>query len=351
MRILHVVKDLGLNGAARVVRTLADAQVQRGEQVALMAIPGELGDDFSGPVFDLPPTGKDPRMLPEAVRALRSAIREFAPDVVNAHNPGIMMLVGVGTLRGRTVPAITTLHGSAPEQYRFNAYAAKVAGLPIIACGPTVAEQMRDAGHPVQATILNGVRVSATQDPAEVRAGLGVPADVPFLVQVGRLAPQKNPVLAVEAFAQGAPPEAVFAFVGDGDERDTVRAAIDRLGLGERVKLLGGRTDAHDIMRAADVVTLTSNWEGHPLVLLEAMYLGRPVLATRAPGSRELVRDGVDGLLTEETPEAVGAAMARLCGDANLRARLGAAALARADEFGQERMTDAYLEAYRRILR
>lgn len=63
MHVLHVVKDLGLNGAARVVRTLADAQQTRGIDVAIMATPGELGNGFSGEVFDLPPTGRNPLLL------------------------------------------------------------------------------------------------------------------------------------------------------------------------------------------------------------------------------------------------------------------------------------------------
>lgn len=349
MRILHVVKDLGLNGAARVVRTLADAQSERGHNVALMAASGPLGSDFDGPAYDLPATGRDPRMLIPAVRRLRATIADFRPDVVHAHNPGIMLLAGIATRRGKTVRALTTLHGSAPEQYRLNARAARLAGLPLIACGPTVAEQMRAAGRAVEATIVNGVRVQVHTDRLATRRALGVTADQSLIVQVGRLAAQKDPVLAVRGFAAGAPSDARLVFAGEGPERAAIERAVGDLGVQDRVTLLGDRDDAHDLMLAADVVTLTSSWEGHPLVLLEAMSLGRPVVATRAPGSRELLRDGVDGLLTDPSPESLGAALGRVCGSTELAQRLSANALARRFEFSQDAMTDAYLEAYRRV--
>lgn len=316
-----------------------------------MAMPGQLGDGFAGDLFHLPPSGRDIRRVGGAVQALRKVIRDYAPDVVHAHNPGIMIVVGVATRRGRSVPALTTLHGSHPDQYRLNARAARIAGLPVIACGPTVAEQMRSAGSPVQGTILNGVEVLVAHDRSPVRRLLGVPELSPFFVQVGRLAPQKNPLLSVEAFARGASPAAWLAFVGDGELAPDIRAAIECYGVQDRVLLLGGRTDAHDIIGAADVVLLPSSWEGHPLVLLEAMYLGRAVLASCAPGIRELITHGLDGLLVAPNVEALGQAMRRLCEEPATVAALGQAARERRAEFSQDRMVEAYLDAYRRVQR
>ena len=133
-------------------------------------------------------------------------------------------------------------------------------------------------------TIPNGIELEAPEndpDPSSARQSLGLAPDRPLVIQVARLSAQKDPL----AFVEGAAlviqqrPDAQFAMIGQGPLRETLASRIQTLGIKEHVHLLGWRDNARRLMTAADVITLTSRWEGSPYSLLEAMA------ASRANGS------------------------------------------------------------------
>jgi glycosyltransferase involved in cell wall biosynthesis len=140
---------------------------------------------------------------------------------------------------------------------------------------------------------------------------------------------------------------------GEGSKRASLEARARRAPLFGRVHLLGARRDVFRLMRHADAIVLPSRFEGHPLALLEAMALGRPVLATRVGGVPEIVTHERTGLLVApEDPEALAAALVRLASDPELCARLGAAAAAYTRAEFDVRRTVAALETlYRGCLR
>ena len=116
--------------------------------------------------------------------------------------------------------------------------------------------------------------------------------------------------------------------MGDGDLMDDLQGQAARLGLEDRVVFAGHRTDVPDLLAALDVFCISSLYEGTPLALFEAMAAGRPVVSTAVDGCREVLADGVTGLLVP--PEDVGAlevALERVLGDAALRESLGRKAL------------------------
>ena len=153
-------------------------------------------------------------------------------------------------------------------------------------------------------TVANGVDLGefgAPSDKQGLRRALGLDAERPLVLQVGRLRTQKDPL----AFAEGAAkvlrmcPDAQFALVGDGPLGDRVAAYIQELKLERSVHLVGWVAGASKLMAAADVVTLTSHWEGMPYVLLEAMGWSRPVVATAVNGCPEVVVHGLTGWLVQ----------------------------------------------------
>jgi glycosyltransferase involved in cell wall biosynthesis len=130
-----------------------------------------------------------------------------------------------------------------------------------------------------------------------------------------------------------------------------VECAIRERGLGDVLHLAGYRTDADQLLAAADVVSLSSREEGMGSVLLDALVFSRPVAATRAGGIPEIVRDGETGLLTAvEDGEALGVSIARLLTDRGLAGRMGSASRARAPEFSLEAMAMRTREAYEAVL-
>jgi glycosyltransferase involved in cell wall biosynthesis len=126
---------------------------------------------------------------------------------------------------------------------------------------------------------------------AEVRAELGVGADAPIVLTVGRQTPAKNyPMFfRVAKRVLREAPEAVFVGAGHGDEETRLKALHARMGLGRSVRMLGLRKDVPRLMAAADVFCLCSLWEGFPNVLVEAMASGLPVVTTDFAGVREVL--------------------------------------------------------------
>nr|MDQ2961311.1 glycosyltransferase [Candidatus Dormibacteraeota bacterium] len=139
-------------------------------------------------------------------------------------------------------------------------------------------------------------------------------------------------------------PGAALVIVGNGPLRSRLERQVEVLGLGDRVRLLGWRADVRAILGAADVVVQPSDWEGLPLVVLEAMSAARPVVAARSRGLRELIRDGVDGRLVDPgDSRALAGGIDAVLDDGALAMRLGRAAATRVDEdFSESRMIDAY---------
>lgn len=125
------------------------------------------------------------------------------------------------------------------------------------------------------------------------RATLGVPPSVPLVIVVGHLIERKDPILALESFAAGAPEDAQLVFIGRGALEGALRERVKELGLKERVTLLGEvqPTRLASWYNAANLLLLTSKREGRPNVVLEALGSGLPVLATEAGGTGELLKD------------------------------------------------------------
>lgn len=166
------------------------------------------------------------------------------------------------------------------------------------------------------------------QSAAEAKARLGIPPERLVIGAVGRLSPEKAFDLLLRAVGKllSKGYDLALVIVGEGDERPRLEALRAELGLGDRVHLLGYRSDTADLYQAMDVYALSSLREGLPNVLLEAMATELPVAATRIAGVPRLVRDGENGLLIEPgSVEELAGALGRLVDDAELRSRLGQA--------------------------
>lgn len=205
--------------------------------------------------------------------------------------------------------------------------------------------------------VYSGVDLTRTVEPAprELLAALGVAAGQPLVVQVGALAPMKDPLTFVRAIAaaRARRPALQALLVGDGPLRGAVEALVRELGLGETIHLAGFRADADALMRAADVVVLSSDGsaEGIGGVVIDAISFGKPVAATAAGGVPEVIEHERTGLLAPVgDATALGAAIARLLTDRALAERLSAAGPLRARDFSIERTVDGTIAVYQRLL-
>ncbi|MFN7955129.1 MAG: glycosyltransferase [bacterium] len=298
-------------------------------------------------------------LTPLNVRALRRLIRR--EGVVLVHTQKMNTLVGDLAARAEGVHSVHSIHEVPlwPEPL-YRAMAAPIPRLAdrvVLTCEPSrglLSAAQRDSRH--VRLIYNGIALEAPpRDRAELRAGLGVAEDAFFVTSGGRLAPSKGFEFFLEAARQMAPlePRARFRLIGDiiaeedAPYRDKIRAQAQGLGLDARLVLEGFRDDYRTVIGVSDVFVLPSLYDTLPSIVIEAMGMGVPVVATRVGGVPEQVEDGVTGILVPPgDAAALREAITRLARDPGLRARMGVAARLRAlDVFG----IDSYVSRTRAL--
>lgn len=190
---------------------------------------------------------------------------------------------------------------------------------------------------------------------AAFRDSLGVDATTPLVVFAGRLASNKGLHTLVRAFARLSDERALLVLAGeDQDQRAGLESLAGSLGVSKRLRFTGHLPDAlyASSLAAADVFALPSEWEAFGIVLAQAMACGTPCVATRVGGAPDVVGDGATGLLVPYGDDkALASALARLLGDAGMRARMGEAGRERAfAEFSWDRVVDRTLALYEELL-
>jgi glycosyltransferase involved in cell wall biosynthesis len=224
------------------------------------------------------------------------------------------------------------------------------------AAGASLTSLFGDAGEKV-AVIHNGIdpaEFQPSRSPADVRAGLAIPADALLVGILSALRPEKQIDTFLRAAARVAQqlPAARFLLIGDGNERQKLEALARTLGIAGRVIFAGDRRDVPDLLAALDVFVLSSLTESFPNAVLEAMAASKPVVATRVGGTPELVEDGATGYLVPVGDDAAMAArVLELASDRALRRCMGAAGRVRAErEFTPAQMARKLDDLYQRLL-
>jgi glycosyltransferase involved in cell wall biosynthesis len=276
--------------------------------------------------------------------ALRRLVRQRGIGIVHSHDYKTDVLALL-LARAEPVVPLATVHGwtghSRRERWLYYPLDRRVlVRFPrLIAVSGTIrSELLRRGVRPERVTtVLNGIDPQAfRRDPArepEVRAALGLAPDDVVLGAVGRLEPQKRFDRLLEVFSvlrEKRHSRLRLLLVGEGSARAELEAAARRLGIEGDCQLLGHRADVADLHHAFDLFVQSSDYEGTPNVVLEAMALGTPVVATAAGGTAELIEDGVEGLIVPPgDPVRLREAIERALADRGTTARRAAAARAR----------------------
>jgi glycosyltransferase involved in cell wall biosynthesis len=290
--------------------------------------------------------------LLELVRLMR---RE-RPDIVHASRSKAGVLGRLAASLARVPIRIFTVHG-----WAFTAHSGIVGRLyrwadrlarPLTTVTVCVAEHERATG--LAAGTCSEARTVVIPNAIDAAAAPRARGDrtTPLLVAVGRLKAPKDFRTLLHALAALPPEAGELLVVGDGPDRPRIEAEIQSLGLHDRVRLAGQRSDVPELLAAADVFVLSSASEGMPISVLEAMAAGLPVVASRVGGVPELVIDGETGLLVAPGDAyELAEALRRLFADAGLRQRLGDAGHVRVRErFDVALFRRAHVELYSREL-
>lgn len=247
-------------------------------------------------------------------------------------------LLGLVVNRYHPMRLITTVHGWAEKSFKSSIYFRIDRWcLPryekVICVSPDLHEAAIKAGVPEDRAILieNGIDLphyARTQTIAQAKRHYGVPEDRLLIAAVGRLAPEKNFTMFIRAAAQllNEGHDLSVAIAGDGHSQADLQAEIDRTGHADRIRLLGFVADPRPLYEAADIYALSSDREGLPNVLLEAMSYGVPVLSTAVAGVPRLIQNDQNGLLVPMKDQAAfTGALRQLVAGPELRKRLGQA--------------------------
>ncbi len=203
--------------------------------------------------------------------------------------------------------------------------------------------QMRILHNPVDLQAI----AEASHQPVEAEPSAG-----PLLVAVGRLASVKGYPLLIEAVARLSAMDARVRLwiLGDGPERSSLEQFAIEKGVADRIRFWGFQPNPWAFIARADVLVLTSVYEGFGNVLIEAMACGTPVVATRSPGTEEIVAHGANGLLVDHEPQAVVTAIAQLLNDRPYRDRIVAQATADVQHYALPRVAERYEQLFQELV-
>jgi len=371
IRVLRIIARMNVGGPAWQVSVLTRGLNRDRFESRLIA--GDVGEgeaDFIElrdpclPVVKIPALGRSLRIGDDlrAFVAIRRAIRDYRPDIVHTHTAKAGLLGRIAAATCRVPVRVHTFHGHVLHGY-FNRWVTRavriVEGLLARQTSVlvTVGSQVRDdliaagIGRADQYVVIPpGVALGVLPDQVAARRDLDLPINQPVVLFVGRLTTIKRPDRLIEAMALVLQrrPDVILAIAGEGDLLEETRVLAEPLGAS--VRFLGWRRDVTCLYAAADCMVLTSDNEGMPVTLIEAAMAGVPSVTTNVGSAREVVLDGVTGLVVAPSAAAVADGLVRLL-DNDLRHGMGAAARASAEtEFGTQRLIADHEALYERLL-
>jgi glycosyltransferase involved in cell wall biosynthesis len=312
-----------------------------------------------------------PRLLSAAaLLRLRHLLRQHRPDIVQSHGARTNLYAAVAGRLARVPIIVCTIHNSLYDYpissirrslYLLGERLTFALSDRIVCVAEALAQDLtgRSGRDPRKVQVIqNGVDLEAfdpgTVDGWRARREFGVEEDTPLIGIVGRMTAQKGHLDLLKALVQikAAIPTVKALIVGDGPLRPELVQYARTHRLDDCCIFTGMREDIPTIMAALDIVALPSLSEGLPFILLEAMAMGKPVVATRVNGVSEVVEDGVTALLVPpQAPELLAQAVIALLRNRQLGSRLGAAARRQAEQrFGLERMIQDVETLYEKLL-
>ncbi|MFJ1253085.1 glycosyltransferase [Cupriavidus sp. CuC1] len=361
MRILLVTTGLKVGGAEQQVAALARQFAELGHAVAVVCLrPGHevhLPPSIATVMLDM---RKTPYSMASALLRFRSFSREWRPDIIHAHMVHANLFARVYGALFPAPPILCTAH-SVREGGRLLMLAYRLTdrwsrlNTHVSAQGREAMIHARAVSAARIVVMPNGIDTAQFCPDAVAgetcRKDLGLGQDDRLILNVGRLAPEKSQALLIEAFASlDADSRTRLMIAGNGSERDALAQAIRRHGLEGRVMLPGVRRDITALLNAADLFVLSSDIEGMPLALGEALACACPVVSTDAAGVADLLGECGE-IVPRGNVQALASAMRRaLEAGPGTPAQQAARRQRIVSRFGLQSVAGRWLACYARLL-
>ena len=371
MKILELIDDADIGGGQRHVLLLADGLRRHGIDVSVACAPqGYLVDELRRKTIPVLAVSLANSFRPGQLLKLIRLLRDGGYDILHTHGGTAGLWGRLAAIIAGVPVSIHTYHGF-HSAYRKNPLArwilTSIERILLLATSHIICVSQGDYElgkrlrllKPKKSTvILNGIEVerfSSASGRERIRAEFGSTHSHVLVGTVGRLHVQKGLVYLLEAasVALKRNHSVKFVLVGDGPLKKVLREKAERLGIEDSVHFVGARQDVPDLLAAFDLFVLPSLWEGLPLVLLEASAAGKAMIATAVDGTKEIIQDGVNGMLVPpENPDALAEAILKAASDDAMRNTLGSKAreIAKAT-YSIERMVEQTMNLYSQVSR
>lgn len=365
MRIMLAVSSMVAGGAERVAATLVNHWCAAGHKVALITVASTdldfypLDQRVTRIALGLNRSSTSLRDFIldnlKRIRKLRAAIREYEPEVILSFLDTMNVRILVASI-GTGIPVIVEEHID-PTQHPLGRIVRLLRRLlykrarTVVVLTPGIAqwagsfvrsEAIHVIPNPISQQFCSSVKLDAERNSHRV-------------IAIGRLEAQKGFDMLLKAFAQSARQHLTWnlMIIGDGSERDRLQALAAALQIGDRVKWERAVKEPEKELRRSDLFVLSSRYEGFPMVLLEAMACGLPVVSFDCPsGPREIINDGDDGLLVPPNEiNSLAAAMNRLMSSEDERKRFGERATHVVERFSLAKVADMWTAVFEQALR
>ncbi len=358
-KLLLVTDSLEIGGAERHVVDLAIALSEGGHHVRVACSQGGRLEDAlheaEVPVHVVMSQLVKRRISETYAGRLTAIVWDWAPDLIHAHVHASANAAAIAA-RETGTPLIVTEHTEGwwkdPAAQREGRLAYSLSRH-IIAVSRPIQSRLIESEHIPRARVTcipNAVRRAPFPLNSPIQTGPGSP----IVGVVARLQPEKGLFVFLDAVARVAPqlPQTRFILVGDGPMRDALRARVRHLGVDSRIRFLVSSGDARALLPSFDLLVVPSLTEGSPLITLEAMAAGVPILATCVGGIPDQIHHEREGLLVPPSdPEALADGMCRILADRTLAKRLAVAGRCRVEsEFRHEDMVRRIEVVYRAVL-
>ncbi|HEX7878129.1 MAG TPA: glycosyltransferase [Candidatus Eisenbacteria bacterium] len=362
------------NGVVTSTTTFRQDMIDLGHQVHVFApaAPGLDPEPGVTRVASLPfPAEPNCRVALPFPRSLLVKFTRSRFDIIHTQTPFGLGLWGAALARVARRPLVHTYHTFFAEYSHYlkvgeefgRAFAVQYSRLycnrcrAIVVPSPEFIDVLRSYRITTRIEVIpTGLRLpERLPDKPEARRRLGLEPGTRQLLYVGRLAREKSVAEVLDAVAtlHRTDPTLRLALVGDGPFRDELEQQVERLGLGNVVRFVGGipHEEVWHWYAASDLFLFASQTETQGLVVAEALSAGLPVVAMRGPGVRDFVKPMNGGLLTEPDAADFLAAIRRVLADDEGRATMGRLGRAAAAQWSSRYQAERLIELYRRLLR
>ncbi len=355
LRLLYVTKGLDIGGLERLVASTAIGLTNRGHHVDVAVVNGRrdrLASVLeSEGVYVVRLAGSD-RLGARGMLGLWRLLRSGAYDVVHVHGP--LPAVAARLVPGAP-PLVTTSHTPlgalrSPTRLLWNATSRRDAGS--IAVSESVRDSMRELDAARCVVVPHGIDADSIQTTAAATGAERGDDGVVTVIAVASHRAAKNYPNLLRAVVHAAERGATLRLVaiGEGPELERHRRLAVELGIDELVTFEPTTLEVLPRIAAADLLVVSSDWEGQPLVASEALALGTPVVATAVGRVDSMVTADVGRIVPPRDHEALGDALAELARDSELRATMSQAAIRRAADWTLDSSVSAYESVYRKVI-